>query len=413
MDMHSRNQYLQTLQGEYLQSSKARRGQLLDEAERRTGLVRKYLTRRLSPTTRWVAHPVVRGRRPRTYGSDLIAPLVRCWDIFERPCGARLAALLTAEVARLRSFGELWITEEQATQLQAVSGRTIDRLLSHEKEVRHQREQRGERPNPLLYQLVPTKVSDEADRTTPGFEQLDAVEHCGATTTGEYVTSVGSVDAASYWWEATAIMGKGQRPTTGALDANRRRTPFAWREAHPDNGSSFLNYHLWGYAQRTKLQLSRSRPYKKNDNCFVEQTNGDNIRQYVGHVRYDTAAELELLNELYVDLRLFKNFFQPVLRLDTKTRLKGPVSRRYHEATTPYQWLLDCPTIPEATKHRLRTEYEQLNPAELRRKIDATLAKLAQTYAVKHAPQTADLAAQKVTFSFGATAHVRLPAHVA
>lgn len=413
MDMHSRNQYLQTLQGEYLKSSRARRGQLLDEAEQRTGLVRKYLTRRLSPATRWVKHPAVRGRRPKTYGSDLVAPLVRCWDLFERPCGARLASILAAEVERLRSFGELWITDEQASQLQAVSGRTIDRLLTHEKEVRHLREQRGERPNPLLYQLVPTKLSDEADRTTPGFEQLDAVEHCGSSTNGEYVTSVGSVDAASYWWEATAIMGKGQRATTTALDTNRQRTPFPWREAHPDNGSSFLNYHLWGYAQRTKLALSRSRPYQKNDNCFIEQTNGDNIRQYVGHVRYDTEAELKLLNQLYADLRLFKNYFQPVLRLNTKTRTKGHVSRTYQRPTTPYQWLLDCPTISEETKQRLKTAYEQLNPAELRRRIDATLAKLAHTYATKHAPTTPDSMLPKVTFSFGATTHVRLPAHVA
>lgn len=413
MDMAARNQYLQALQGEYLRSSKRRRGELLDEAEQRTGLVRKYLTRRLSPKTRWVRHPVARGRRPRTYSADLVAPLVACWDIFERPCGARLASLLVVEVDRLRSFGELWITDGQAIQLKTMSGRTIDRLLVHEKAVRHQREQRGERPNPLLYQLIPTKVSDEADRTNPGFEQLDAVEHCGATTGGEYVTSVGSVDAASYWWEATAIMGKGQRATTGALDANRQRTPFAWREAHPDNGTSFLNYHLWGYAKRTQLALSRSRPYKKNDNCFVEQTNGDNIRQYVGHVRYDTATELKLLNELYADLRLFKNFFQPVLRLSTKTRTKGHVSRRYQPATTPYQWLLDCPTVTEEATVSLRATYTSLNPADLKRRIDATLARLASTYAAKHQSIPAKEPTPKVTFSFGAPATVRLPALVA
>lgn len=409
MDMAARSQYLQSVQGEYLRSSKRRRGELLDEAERRTGLHRKYLTRRLSPTTHWVRHPIVRGRRARVYGADLLAPLVQCWEIFSQPCGARLAPILVEEVARLRSFRELWLTDEQASQLVHMSGRTIDRLLTHEKEVRHQREARGERPNPLLYQLVRTKLADEFDRTTPGQVQLDAVEHCGASTRGTYATTVSAVDVASYWRTLTALMGKGRRATVAAVDGNRHRMPFPWTEAHPDNGTSFLNYHLWAYAEQTGLDLSRSRPYQKNDNCWVEQTNGNAVRQYVGHVRYDTEPEVHLLNTLYADLERYLNFFQPVMRLDSKTRTKGHVARRYHPATTPYQWLLACSTVPDSTKERLRAEYTPLNPAELRRRIDATLSKISRTYAAKHR-QTNE---PSVTISSGATITVRLPAHVA
>lgn len=412
MDMSSRNQYLQTLQIEYLTSSKARRGELLDEAEQRTNLNRKYLIRRFSPKTRWVKHPIVRGRRPRTYSTDLVVPLIRCWEIFGQPSGARLKPLLVAEVARLRSLDELAVTDKQAIQLVAMSSATIDRLLTHEKEARQLRRQTsGHQTHPLLYQLIRTKLSDEFDRTRPGQIQLDAVEHCGATTRGDYATTVSSVDIASYWREFTAIMGKSQRATIQALVTNRSHTPFSWLEAHPDNGTSFLNWHLWGYAERTNLQLSRSRQYKKNDNCWVEQTNGDAIRRYVGHVRYDTEAEVVLLNQLYRHLRQFLNFFQPVMRLETKTRMNGHVSRKYQAPKTPYQWLLDCPTVQRQTKQRLQAEYASLNPAGLKRAIDRILAELARTYAAKRG-RIADNTLRTVTFSFDAMNRIRLPAHM-
>lgn len=411
MDMYARTQYLQSVQAEYLAALKHRKRELLDEAVKRTGLNRKYLIRRLAARTRWRRHPVVRGYRPRIYGLDLRVPLVRLWDIFGNPCGARLQPLLKTEVARLRTFGELILTNDQAVQLQAMSPRTIDRLLTHEKEVRHLHRQTSGQTHPLLYQLIRTKMSDEFDRTTAGQIQLDAVEHCGATTQGEYATTVSAVDVASYWRELQAILGKGQQRTITALDQNRRQTPFPWIEAHPDNGTSFLNWHLWGYAQHTKLKLSRSRSYQKNDNCWVEQTNGDAVRRYVGHVRYDTEEEVVLLNELYAHLRQFLNFFQPVMRLETKSRTNGHISRRYQKAKTPYQWLMNCPTISPDIKNRLQTEYQIINPAELKRQIDASLARLVKTYAAKHG-RTTDPVLPAVTFSFDATTLVRLPTHV-
>ena len=158
MDMDARNQYLQQLQTEYLAApSRTRKSALLDEAVKRTSLNRKYLTQKLATRTRWVKQPRKKRVASITYTTDLIGPLVRCWEIFGAPCGQRLAPLLTAEVDRLRTFGELAVTEAQATLLRSMSKRTVDRLLTHEKAVRLMRQRTVPRHS-LLYQLVPTKM---------------------------------------------------------------------------------------------------------------------------------------------------------------------------------------------------------------------------------------------------------------
>jgi hypothetical protein len=386
MTMEARNQYLEQLQREYLAAgSREGKSRLLDEAEKRTSLNRKYLTVKLQARTSWVKRPRKARVAVTTYHSDLILPLIRAWEIFGQPCGQRLAPLLTTEVPRLRQFGELAVSDEQARLLGQMSASTVDRLLDHEKAVRLM-QARWQPKHPLLYQLVPTKLSSEVDRSVPGFIQTDGVEHCGASARGLFASTIDTVDPASYWWDGVAVMGLGQRETERALDEQRSRAPIPWRELHPDNGTSFLNWHLWRYAQRTKLELSRSRPYHKNDNCFVEQSNRTSVRDYVGHVRYDTPQELALLNELYGLLRQYKDFCQPVLRLKEKIRDKGHIRRRYEPATTPYQWLMAHPAVSTETKEQLRRQYQQLNPAQLRRAIDTTLDRLAATYEAKHQP---------------------------
>lgn len=320
MDMPSRKQYLQAVQLEYLIARKLDKARLLDEAQKRTGLARKYLIRRLSAGTRWqVMSP---GRtRSLQYGSDLLAPLVELWDIFDQPCGQRLVTNIADELTRLRLFNEIVVTNHQAEQLHQMSAKTIDRLLKHEKSVRLTAKKYQSQNIPLLYQKIPTKLSSDWDRSLLGQIQVDGVEHCGSSAQGEYLVTISTTDISSHWWEGQAVMGKGQTRTLGALKTIRSRYPIDWQEIHPDNGTSFINYFLYDYANRTQLKFSRSRPYQKNDNCFVEQKNSKNVRQVVGHVRYDTLKEQASLNDLYQnELRLYKNFFQAVMRLETKTR---------------------------------------------------------------------------------------------
>lgn len=382
--MNSTKQYLEELQKEYLVASKKQKGLLLDEAKKRTGRNRKYLTCRLSAKTNW------NKKRKNTikknqYTSDLILPLVRLWDIFDHPCGQRLKPLIEDELMRLRSFGEIRFTDLQAGKLCRMSEKTIDTLLSHEKEVRHLKERYNQNKSPLLYQNIPTKLSDEWDRNLLGQIQIDTVEHCGQTTAGEYANTISHTDISSHWFEAVAVMGKSKGRTLEAIKLARSRFPFVWQEIHPDNGTSFINYFVYDYANENRLEFSRSRPYQKNDNCFIEQKNSQNVRKVVGHVRYDSQKEIDILNNLYRnELRLYKNFFQPVMRLETKIRDKGYIYRKYQKAKTPYHWLMDSEETPAHVKEKLEEVYKTLNPAELKRTIESKLTLLEKTYQAKH-----------------------------
>lgn len=336
MDMNSTKQYLMELQKEYLKANKKQKGLLLDEAQKRTGQNRKYLTCRLSAKTRWDKKRKI-VVRPNQYTSDLILPLVGIWEIFGYLCGQRLKTSISDELERLRQFGEIKISDEQAQKILKMCPKTIDSLLSHKKEVKHLREQYNKKKDPLLYQKIPTKLSDEWDRNILGQIQIDAVEHSGQTTAGEYANTISHTDISSHWWEGEVAVGKGQRRTLTAIKSARSRFPFNWKEIHPDNGTSFINYFIYDYVNKNNLKFSRSRAFRKNDNCFVEQKNSQNVRKVVGYVRYDSPKEIEILTGLYRnELRLYKNFFQPVMRLEIKTRDKGHVYRKYQKAKTPY-----------------------------------------------------------------------------
>lgn len=184
--MHSRKEYLKEVQKEYLGVRKVQKKKLLDEAQQRTGLDRKYLIRKLSAKTRWEKIPRQTGR-VREYQNDLILPLVELWDIFDEPCGQRLKPQIEQELERLRYFDEIFISDKQAKQLKKMSAKTIDRLLEHEKSIRLIEAKYTKKNNPLLYQMIPTKLSGEFDRSLTGQIQIDAVEHCGQSAAGAYL----------------------------------------------------------------------------------------------------------------------------------------------------------------------------------------------------------------------------------
>jgi hypothetical protein len=368
MDMHSREQYLAAIRNEYLRASKKQKTQLLNEARKRTGLRRKVLIRKLSGIP---AAKVKPERRPRAaiYGVEILAPLIKVWEMFEYPCGQRLAPILREQVSRLRKQGELKCSEEVAGLLEEISAKTIDRLLTREREVLCLKRQRNPPVHPLLYQRVPVKVPSEWDRQQVGNVQLDFVLHCGRSPAGEYVVTLSGTDIASSWWEGAPQLGRSQRATEQSLEAMRGRMPFRMVEAHPDNDSAILNDLLWNYCRRRRIQMSRSRPYQKNDNAWVEQKNWTHVRKVVGYRRYTTAAQCELMRELYIALAEFRNFFHPVLKLKEKVRVGGKVRRVYEEAQTPYQRLLGLGGLSPKQRRQMQQRYESLNPAELRRRI--------------------------------------------
>lgn len=365
--MNARQQYLEEVGKEYERADEKGRSRLLDEAEKRTGLHRKYLIRVLN-------HPVQPGprkrrRRRREYDAAVVTALIEVWDIFEQPCGQRMAAVLRSEVDRLRKLGELRCSEAVAGQLKEISASTIDRLLGREKRVRQLRRNRNPNVQRLIYQKVPVKVAAEWDTGEIGNVQVDFVAHCGRSTGGDYIHTISAVDIATNWWEGQAIAVRSQQAAKAGLSEMRPKFPFRIRELHPDNDSALVNDLLWDWCQGQRIRLSRSRPYKKNDNAWVEQKNWTHVRKVVGYRRFDTTGELRVLNEIYTVLRLYKNFCLPTIRLRSKTRENGRIKRVYDKPCTPYQRIMGSRQVKGETKQELRQIYEGLNPATLHRRL--------------------------------------------
>ena len=213
------------------------------------------------------------------------------------------------------------------------------------------------------------------------FLEIDLVTHCGSSPFGVYICSLNTVEISSGWWEAQAIMGKGQDATFEALKTIRQRTRFPWKGIDSDNDGAFINAHLINYSEREDLEFTRSRPRKKNDNAHIEQKNWTHVRKTLGYLRYDTDKELNLINSLYEkELRLYKNFFSPVMKLIKKERVAAKVKRKYDTPQTPYQRLIKSGQISEDEKKKLEALYLTLNPAELKRRIEEKTHRLYQAY---------------------------------
>jgi len=394
MNLEARKQYMETLREKYLKADKMEKGKILDEYCRNTSQDRKYAIKKFRYK---VKLKETRKKRKEYYDGRVKATLAEVWKIFDYPCGQRLKPLLKSEVDRLRELKEISCSDETAYKLKKMGLATIDRKLKHEKEVLLLNRKYKNR-NPLLSHRVPVKVSADFDRNIVGHNQIDFVEHCGTSTAGEYVNSMSFVDVCSGWWESEAVMGKGQQRAFEALKTIRKRLPFHLLGIHPDNQSNLINYHVYRYAEKENIEFTRSRPYKKNDNCFVEQKNWTHIRKIVGYLRHDTDGELNLLKELYRnELRFYKNFFQPVIKLKEKTRVNGKIHKKYDNAKTPYQRLMESKQINAETKKELKKIYQELNPAELKREIDRKLKLLYGVYQTKNGRRMVEPAVKRLT----------------
>jgi len=382
MNMDARRQYLKVLQERYFMAKSRRdKSSILDEYSRNTHQNRKYAIRRIRSFS---SAPRERRKRKQAYDGYVKVALAKLWEIFDYPCGQRLAPLLKTETSRLRQLEEIFISSEVAQKLATISPATIDRKLKHQREVLHlNRKRGGPKPASLLYKKVPIRLT-EWDTSQLGFLEIDLVIHCGSSPLGLYICSLNTVEISSGWWEAEAIMGKGQDPTFKALKGIRKRTPFGWKGVDSDNGPEFINHHLINYCEKENLEFTRSRPNKKNDNAYIEQKNWTHVRKVFGYFRYDTDEELILMNSLYEkELKLYKNFFSPVMKLTRKERVGGRVKRKYDVPKTPYQRLIESGQISDEKKKELQIIYRTLNPAELKRKIEEKTHRLYQLYEQK------------------------------
>lgn len=385
MNRNARNQYMTTIREQYLQATtKKEKGLLLDEYCKNTGQERKYVNKKLLYKAGLKEEGSARKARKEHYDGKVKSVLAKLWEIFDYPCGQRLMPMIKEEASKLRKLGEIACSDDTLLKLQRITPSTIDLKLAHEKEVMRMKRKYSSKRNSLIASTVPTKTSEEQDRDTPGTEQVDCVEHCGMHAAGEYINTLAVVDIFSGWWEGDAIMGKGQERAFAAMKEARGRSPVTWKELHPDNGGNILNLQILKYAEESGFDLSRSRPYKKNDNCYIEQKNSTHVRQVVGYLRYDTEEERVIMSDLYRnELRLYKNFFQPVMKLKEKTRVKGKIHKKQGAAITPYKRLMESGALSGDEQTALKEIYDSLNPALLKRQIDAKLHHLYKAHQKK------------------------------
>jgi hypothetical protein len=346
----------------------------LDEFCAVTGYHRKYALRRLNgpaPTE----GPLRRGGRGPTYGAAVIEALRVIWEAAGYPWSVRLKAALPLWLPWARRRQHL--SAAVCAQLTRISPRQIDRRLAGIKRRLKRRQYGRTRPGTLLKHHIPLKT-DHWDVTTPGFTELDLVAHCGDRADGEFVHSLNVTDIHTTWVETRAVLGKGEFGVQQALEAIRQVLPFGLRGIDSDNGSEFINDHLYRYCQAQAIQFTRGRPYKKDDNAHIEQKNWTHVRKVVGYARFDTAAAVAALNDLYAtELGLLQNLFLPSVKLVGKERVGAKLRRRYDAPRTPLERVQACAEADAVAVARLVALRARLDPfalaAAVERKIDRLL----------------------------------------
>ncbi len=230
----------------------------------------------------------------------------------------------------------------------------------------------------MLKSSIPIRTFTDWQENKPGFMEVDLVGHCGESVEGFYLNTLCAVDVASGWTECLPVWGKGQQRVRSAVHRMRQRIPFVLLGVDSDNGSEFINQCFYNYCCQEKLTFTRSRSYKKNDSCHVEQKNGNIVRRLVSYDRYTSKAAYQYLARLYYIVRLYMNFFQPTMKLLDKTRNGAKVHKVYETAQTPYQRLLESGILSEAKQRELAAAYHGLNPVLLLKQINSNLEQLWQ-----------------------------------
>lgn len=377
MSQTTRQEVLGKLRRRYEKAGPEHKTKLLNQAVEVLGYHRKAAIRALGEPKK-VAVAKSNGGRPASYKPALLVPWLRpIWRATDYACGRRLVAMLPEWIPAYEEHEKAMPGEVREKLLEA-SGRTLDRLLEP------LRAERGRssltRPGTLLRQQIPIRGS-VWEEGKPGWLEVDTVALCGGSVAGEFVWMVDGVDYATAWVEVRAMWGRGQAGTLEALQDVERRLPFALLGLDSDNGGEFLNHHVmkWLQVRKRPVFMTRSRPYKKDDNAHVEQKNWTHIRQWFGYERHDNPEVVEPMNELtrgpYGQLL---NYFHASLKLKSKEHREGRIVRTYEAAQTPLARVLASEAVTAETKRRLMSEKSELNPFALKLEVARRLKEIAR-----------------------------------
>jgi len=370
MGAKSKKEYLLAIWQRYQRVGRRFKSKILDEFCAVCGYARKYAIGLLNRKPGQKRKPPGPRRR---YGREVLEPLKRIWLKSEQMCSKRLKAALPLWLPFYEpKHGAL--TPSVRKKLLRISPASIDRLLKKTRARWPHKGLCGTRPGRLLKHQIPIRT-DNRDIDRPGFLEADTVAHCGTSMAGNFIWSLTFTDLFSQWTENRAVWNKGATDVLQEVKSLEKELPFELLGFDVDNGSEFLTFHLWRYLlERPRpVPLTRSRPYRKNDQAHVEQKNWTHVRQLLGYQRLEQPELIPLINDLYRTWGLFHNFFCPTLQLRSKSRQGAKIRRRYFKPKTPFHRLLDSEPLSQEQKDKLRAQYQQLNPFDLKEQIEQKL----------------------------------------
>jgi len=376
MSHRSKQELLEAIRPRYRRAKKVEKQHILDEFVAATLYHRKHAIRVLNQAG-GRKHPKKCGRQ-KVYQGEVVIVLEQIWEICGQICSKRLHPFLPEMVKILERTGQLYIPAETKALLLQMSRPTIDRCLKRTRQT-HPHGLSTTKPGTLLKKAIPVRTYTPWNEEKPGFLEIDLVSHCGETVEGQYVSTLTCTDISTGWTECLSVLPHTKQTVFEAIQVMRTRLPFPLLGLDSDNGTEFINDLIFQYCQYQKITFTRSRPYKKNDQAHVEQKNWSIVRRLIGYDRFETQSQHLLLQSIYEDLRLYSNFFQPVLKLISKERLDNRSIKRYDTAATPYQRIQASKDIPLEAKARLTNLYIQLNPVKLRTTIDQKVDQLWKT----------------------------------
>jgi hypothetical protein len=376
ISMATRDELVTAIADRYSRADKAERGRILDEFAAISGFHRKHAMRllRVGQANRRS------GPRPgrRIYDDATREALIVIWEASDRICGKRLRPLVPIMVEAMERHGHLNLAPEIRIGLLAMSAATIDRALRAVREQAGRSIRHKSVPSAAIKRAVPVRTFDGWDNPPPGFVEADLVSHSGPVAKGSFVQTLVLTDIATGWTECAPLLVREQQLLTEVLREMRKLLPFTLLGFDTDNDSVFMNETVRDYCLATGLEFTRCRPYRKNDQAWVEQKNGSVVRRTVGYRRFEGLQAATMLARLYAALRLYVNFFQPSFKLATKARDGAKVTKRYHRPATPCERLIADARTSEEIRQRLTTQRARLDPVRLLQEIRTVQQELVQ-----------------------------------
>ena len=398
LDMKTRKKICGKIYRRYQKAGKKGKGKILDEYTQTLDYSRDYLAHLLAnwgkiryarldgKPVKFAAKEPAKGRqkacggkktgRPEKYAKAFCEVLKSIWELFDCQCGKLLAPLIRGIIDFLVT--EYHLDNGLKVLLETVSPATIDRKLKKARERYRVKGISTTKRGTLLKSKIPIKVCFNRDERNPGFFETDTVSHCGARASGRYCQTLTLADVGSGRTEECALLNNAHRWVKEQIAKTKESLPFPMRGIDSDNGGEFINHQLLDWCVRNGIAFTRGRPYRKNDNCFVEQKNGDIVRKTVGYDRFEGEKAAQALAEVYRYLNPLLNYYYPTIRLIAKEKLPSGRYKKIYEKNPqpPYQRLLASPLISDECKDELRRRAALFNPIELKRKMDEARERL-------------------------------------